>query len=527
MSMPLLICLPRGLCVSGVTLWALRLASSLADGRRVALIVHREDEGHEPIASPLDPRVRVFDLRHLPPIAASGGELAPYIRAYRHAVEQMSGTGPVAIVPNLIGDCFGTVAALAQTMPDQLRVLAWQHSDIAYDRRLLTHYAPMIHRFVAVSEAIADLLVPELGPRACDLVRIPYGVEVPDDPVRREPLTDRPVRLVYTGRLEHPQKRVGALIALSDALESSGVSFEFRIVGDGPAARRIDDACASRPFVTRVAPCEPSRVREHLQWADLFVLASRYEGLSVSMLEALSEGCVPVICRVRSGADEAIDHERSGVLVDPADDEEQAVGEALARGVHRAISLGLPVLARNAHRRARARFSLARHARRVADLLDAVEAEPDRPWPADRPCAFTTSRGAGSGAVPEGGAARMRAVLASLSGTRVVLYGAGRHTIELAPVLADAPCEIVAICDDDPDNWGKSLLGWKVIEPARVSSTGARDLVISSHLHEAEMCRRAGAWGRDMRIHTLYASTPPGGASPTPPPAIPVASDIA
>ncbi len=525
--MPLIICLPRGLCVSGVTLWALRLASALADDRRVALIVHREGDDHAPIGAPVDRRVRVFDLRHLPPIDGAGGDLTPFIRAYRDIIGQMERDGPVAIAPNLVGDCFGTVAALAQTMPERVRVLAWQHSDIAYDRRLLTHYAPMIHRFVAVSEAIHRTLAQTLATRAGDLVRIPYGVEVPAAPPTREPLGGRPLRLVYTGRLEHPQKRIGALITLGDALTARGIAFEMRIVGDGPAASEVDDACARRPAIARIGACEPSRVREHLRWGDLFVLPSRYEGLSVSMLEALSEACVPVITRVRSGAAEAIEDGQSGVLVEPACDDERAVGEALARGVQRALALGVEAMGRGAWKRAKEAYSIEHHARAVSNMLIAVEHEGDRPWPADRPCAFTSSTGAGSGVVPEGGAARMREVLASLDGRSVVLYGAGRHTIELASVLADAPCRIVAVCDDDPAKWGGRLLGWEVIAPAQIESVDPEAVVISSHLHESEMLRRMRDLDPSMPVHALYGAMPPDEAKRTRPPAVPAASDTA
>jgi glycosyltransferase involved in cell wall biosynthesis len=53
-----------------------------------------------------------------------------------------------------------------------------------------------------------------------------------------------------------------------------------------------------------------------LQAADLFVLPSRTEGLSNAMLEAMSVALPVVVTRV-GGAEDVIENERSGVLVEP------------------------------------------------------------------------------------------------------------------------------------------------------------------------------------------------------------------
>jgi len=249
MASPLLIALPDGLSVSGVTTWAVRLANACArSGRACGLIVHAEPPGARRLGIPIDRGVEVYDASGL----ACG--LEPMVGFYRSAAEDLADRwgGPVVLSPNLRGDCYGACAALAGGA--EVRLVGWQHSDIEYDRRVLAHFAPVIERFVGVSDVIVGRLRETLGARGADVVGIPYGVEVPTHPVSREPAGGRALRLIYTGRMEHRQKRVLSLVRLSDELRTRGIEHELTLLGDGPASDEVDALCAERTSVRRVAP---------------------------------------------------------------------------------------------------------------------------------------------------------------------------------------------------------------------------------------------------------------------------------
>ena len=510
MPAPLLILLPHGLNASGVTLWAVRLAGALAgEGRRVGLLLHREPAGQRRLDVALSPLVRVFDGRDLPPLDDEPVDQAALVHAYGEAITAMAeGSGePVIVSPNLHGECYGAVVGVASREPSRVRLIGWQHSDIAYDTQVLAHYEPVLSRFVGVSDAIESRLRSRLSQRAHDIVNIPYGVEVTAHPPQRDALDgSRPLRLVYTGRLEHAQKRIAALIHMSDALIQRGARHELVIVGDGPASAALSTAAASRPAITLLGAHPPHRVLEELNRADIFVLASRYEGLSVSLLEAMARGCIPVVTRTHSGAAQAIVPGESGEIADIAPEaDEPAAGEALANAVIRAMSLGLASMSTAAWRTARDRFALEAHATAVARLLDAVARESPRAWPAHRPCEFNPADGAACGTVPADAAERLSAVLALLSGRRVVLHGAGRHTQRLGDVIERSPANIIAIADDDPQRHSGMCLGRPVIAPARAGDLGATDIVISSWLHEDDIwARRAMYTSRGLIVHRVY-----------------------
>lgn len=504
---PVLISLPDGLSVSGVTLWALRLAEGLAArGHRVTLAVHAEPPLQSPVAGTGSVAFEVLDVRSLPPLRDAQGDLSPFLPRYRDAILSMSRSAgaPCVYIPTLLGDACGIGAAISAVHPEAIRIIGWQHADIAYDRRVLTHYERSIASFVGVSEHITRTLRAELPARRAEITRIPNAVPCSDAPPERTPARARALRLVYTGRLELKQKRCDALLGMSDELAARGVEHTVTLVGDGPAAAQLRLACtgdrATRVLFT--GSQTPEHVNRILREADIFVLASRYEGLSVSMLEAMAAGCVPIVTSVASGAAEAISDGVEGVLVDTEDNH---AARHMADAVQRALRIGLARLSRQAWARARRDFSPEACADSASEVVQRAAASPARPWPTSLPASFTGTGAGASGTVPHNAAARMRAVLDALPGRRVALHGSGRHTIELAPVLAASPAEIVAITDDDPGRWGTALLGWPIISPARAGDTEITDVIISSFIHADEIYERRSVYERQgIRVHHLY-----------------------
>ena len=516
-SAPLLLGLPQGLCVSGVTIWAVRLANALARrGRHVSLVLHREPADQQRLDIPIDDAIERIDLRDLPDFDTTGGDLSPFVPPYRDAVWSLARrfASPVVVSPNLHGDCYGIAAELSRTQPETLRVVGWQHSDIEYDTRVLAHYEPIVHAFVGVSHNITTTLRDRLPHRSGDVANIPYGVPVPAKAPRREPLIDRghhrPLRLIYTGRMEHNQKRICALPSLSAELDRRGIEHDLILVGDGPAAEEIDMMLADCPHARRRPPADPCEVARLLLRCDAFVLASRYEGLSLSMLEALAHGCVPIVTRTESGAGQAIEDGINGLIADVSPDtDESNAAKALADAVELFAGSDHRAMSRAAWQTTRDRFSMQRHVDAVTRLLDDVAAAPPRSWPADRPCAFTSSNAsAGSGTVPPDGSARLRDVLAKLAGRRIVIHGVGRHTVELAAVFADSPAKIVAFTDDDRAHHGKELWNRPIIAPDQAYATGATDVLISSWMHtEAIWKRRKGYEDQGLTVHRIYQNS--------------------
>ncbi|MCC5807153.1 MAG: glycosyltransferase [Opitutales bacterium] len=132
-----------------------------------------------------------------------------------------------------------------------------------------------------------------------------------------------PLRILAVGRFV---EKMGyhALVGVLEQARAAGLAFEGRLIGEGPARREIADRLAARGLATcvRFEGRQPfTRVLEALAWADVLlftgVVARNGDraGLPNAVAEAMAAG-VPVVASRVGGVAEAVEHERSGLLVE-------------------------------------------------------------------------------------------------------------------------------------------------------------------------------------------------------------------
>jgi glycosyltransferase involved in cell wall biosynthesis len=215
---------------------------------------------------------------------------------------------PLVYFPNG-GHCGYAAAAQLKDKEGDLRVVGMVHSDESPYYKTLAYYEPVIDRFIGVSYAITDRLrqlLPEH--RHSDIVCLPYGVPVPEPLPRKR---GKKLKLLYAGRLAEAQKRVSRLKSLADELLTLGVDFEFHVAGDGAERQALEATMAGRAIFH--GPVSPDAVRSLMKKCEIIVQLSDFEGTSLTMLEGMAAGMVPVMSAV-SGIDAVIDDGQSGFL---------------------------------------------------------------------------------------------------------------------------------------------------------------------------------------------------------------------
>lgn len=195
----------------------------------------------------------------------------------------------------------------------------------------------LVKRHVCVSQAVADFSVIESGLDAGKVVVIPNGVDVetfcdaqPADLSQFGIPADATV-LLTVGRLD-PQKDPLTLVGAVSQVGSEHSNVHLLIVGHGPMEAEIAQAAESFGIADRVHLAGwQADVAGLMRAADVFVLASRWEGMPNVLLEAGAAG-LPVVSTRAEGVSEVIRSDQVGRLVDIGDSAALAIAICEALG---------------------------------------------------------------------------------------------------------------------------------------------------------------------------------------------------
>jgi glycosyltransferase involved in cell wall biosynthesis len=188
-----------------------------------------------------------------------------------------------------------------------------------------------IGRYLVVSRHTGDRFHASVGWPLEKIEVIPNAVDVaalrrPRSPELRQTLQgngELPLVLVVA-RLD-PQKGHRDLLAAAASVPDA----RFLLAGDGferPALERLAHELGVSDRVSFLGHRDD--IADLLAASDVFVLPSLYEGLPISVLEAMAAG-IPVIATRVGGTDEAVVHGESGLLVRRSDPSE--LGAAIRR----------------------------------------------------------------------------------------------------------------------------------------------------------------------------------------------------
>ena len=532
--------------VGGVTTWAKRMSEEFESAPRGfdlrTLLITSEPFPAGRIVESFPNPAKVSVLRLDPTL---GG-----VRVIEATERALRGMQPAVIVTNT-GDV--ARAASARLRAGGTRVVSVMHTYDAWYRELFGIYNDW-DAAVGVSRQCADWLRGRSDGRAS----VEMADQAPVDIAPRQPSRNGPLCIAYIGRVTQMQKRTFDLVSIASHVERLGIACAIHIVGDGEdlaaLSHRVGAAGLSSVKFRFHGARSEAWVLEFLRGADILVSCSDSEGTSISMMEAMGRGVVPVVTDV-SGVRDWIEDGVSGRIVRVGDTRGSA--EAIAQLAHDRGMLAR--LARGAWESARRgggttrmadvyaqlwRQVLDRPAYRAPASASCVTLTDERRWPAPMRCASATEMRrcrsalarAGLSTGPrasddvylDGGRSGPRATPRTLrvrvpsllapgkpalieairreierGARRVAVFGCGRHTTRCAGLLGEFE-QLVGYIDDNQEV--AEFLGKPAVR-TRDALTSLRPdtIVLSSDAHERALwdasapLRIAG-----VRVVTLY-----------------------
>jgi glycosyltransferase involved in cell wall biosynthesis len=227
----------------------------------------------------------------------------------------------IDVVP-LSGPSLGKLAALRELTRDRIvhlhfgdgrihpvaRAVLWQrpvvvtyHSVYSHKRTWLKNRVDRVmsghaRRVIAVSRAVEQFCIRDVGLRACTVTVIPNGVDLPLTRSQGAPPDGRVIAVTVAGLYPHKNQR-----ALLDGIahaRKTGLDARLRVIGDGPEMAQLYRQCLNLGIRSAVdwygAVWRRDLVMPIIASSQVFVSASRFEGMPVSILEAMASG-LPVV----------------------------------------------------------------------------------------------------------------------------------------------------------------------------------------------------------------------------------------
>ncbi len=290
-----------GLALGGSTTFLINFAGELIR-RGVAVEVFSFEKEN--------PMTADFHKQNIPVLCLDQRRMIFEDRLY-DVLRQLARFRPTVVVSTLGAVSFEVLRYLP---PGIFRIGMGQSDDpLVYD--MMRHYAPWMDLLAMVSQTMKQKAeaMPEFI--RVPVAYLPYGV--PFDPILASRDGKAPLRILYLGRLEREQKRIHLLPEILRQLGVSGMPFHWTIAGEGEERSFLEanfKAVSSRQTVSFAGAVRYAEVPAVLKQHDIFLLASDYEGLPLSLLEAMGCGLVPVVSDLKSGIPEVVDSSNGSLV---------------------------------------------------------------------------------------------------------------------------------------------------------------------------------------------------------------------
>ncbi|WJP98486.1 glycosyltransferase family 4 protein [Macrococcus bovicus] len=194
-------------------------------------------------------------------------------------------------------------------------------------------------RIICVSDYDKELAILN-GFESSKLVTIHNSVRADRPNITNKNRSLNEVRFVMVARFNHPKNQEAVIRALNILQKNTNKKYSLTFIGDGNKLYECKKLVNKLDVKNVEFTGAIKNVNHILNQYDVFILISKYEGLPISIIEAMEKG-LAVIASDVGGISELIDN-RNGILIDKNNDI-NAISQAMSKMLNRKIieNLGL------------------------------------------------------------------------------------------------------------------------------------------------------------------------------------------
>lgn len=300
-----------GLGMGGIEAWTKSICSELIlDGRDNIHII--SDTGNYDIPSILKDKVTMLPINHDEMFGA--GTITAIIRFLLQQMPCVVVTGQFYVT--LLAACL-----IKQHYPDKIKIISTIHFG---QEELYRQYASVnayVDRFIGVSKDITDGLERH-GVEKCKIDHMTCPVKCEEILERNYTINpEQSIKLGFAGRVNAKQKRMDLIPAFTEELDRHKVNYCIEIAGEGDYWEKLRVYIENNGLEDKIkllGRLEREEISAFWQKQDICFSLSDYEGRSISIMEAMANGTVPVVTAT-SGVREDISDGENGYIVEIQD----------------------------------------------------------------------------------------------------------------------------------------------------------------------------------------------------------------
>lgn len=306
------ITLPNGISLGGVETLSATISNALNDKYNNAYLLNlkpRESDDMNIIG--LKYKEKMLDLRI---------DYNNYLKSLLERCLKLTSYFPITIIPNHSDEIFLIASILKKIYPNFVKVISILHSvsDYTYEKNI--NYSNIINKFICVSDEIYNNFIELLPERREDIIRKISPVLIEGERTVYSSKGDA-LKIGFAGRLVKEAKRCDLLIDLISDLEARKINYELHIAGTGIYYDIINNFIKEKKLNNKIflyGLIPNNKMNGFWKSMDIYINISDFEGTSIAMLEALGNGCVPIVTNV-SGVRNFVEDNINGFIVDTQD----------------------------------------------------------------------------------------------------------------------------------------------------------------------------------------------------------------
>ena len=144
--------------------------------------------------------------------------------------------------------------------------------------------------------------------------RIPNAIAIPN-PIILHPCTkEKKKELLYVGRVNRSQKKIDLLLEVWETIYHKNPDWKLNIVGGGEDLEELRESCKEKRMENVYFHGFKDPIN-YYEDASIFCMTSSFEGLPMTIIEAMSYGVVPILFDSFGAASDLITSGKNGILI--------------------------------------------------------------------------------------------------------------------------------------------------------------------------------------------------------------------